>query len=115
MGERCIIKIAMSKFAVVKIGSHQYKVAEGEKIEVDKIEGEKGTALNLEEVLLVVDGEKVNIGQPQVKGAKVEAEIVDQKKGEKIRVAKYKAKTGYRRVKGFRSFLTKIKIKKIST
>jgi len=105
----------MAKFAVVKIAGHQYKVAEGEEIEVPKIEGEKGAAINLEEVLLVVDGEKVKIGEPQVKGAKIQAEIVDQKKGEKIRVAKYKAKTGYRRVRGFRPLLTKIKIKKIST
>jgi len=105
----------MAKFAVVKIGGHQYKVAEGEEIEVPKIEGEKGTAVNLEEVLLVVDEEKVKIGQPQVKGVKIQAEIVDQKKGEKIRVAKYKAKTGYRRVRGFRSLLTTLKIRKISS
>jgi len=105
----------MSKFAVVKIGGHQYKVTEGEEIEVPKIEGEKGTALNLEKVLLVADGEKVKVGQPKVKGAKIEAEIIGQVKGEKIRVATYKAKTGYRRVKGFRPLLTRIKIKKIST
>jgi large subunit ribosomal protein L21 len=104
----------MAKFAVVKIGGHQYKVAEGEEIEVPKIEGEKGTTLNLEEVLLIGDGEKVKVGQPQVKGVKVEAEIVEQKKGEKIRVAKYKAKTGYRRVRGFRPLLTTLKIKTIS-
>ena len=75
----------MAKFAVVKIGGHQYKVTEGEEIEVPKIEGDKGTTVNLEEVFLVVDGEKVKIGQPQVNGAKIQAEIVDQKKGEKIR------------------------------
>jgi len=104
----------MTKFAVVKIGGHQYKVTEGEEIEVSKIEGEKGRVLNLEEALLLVDGEKVKIGQPQVKGAKVEVEIIGQKRGEKIRVAKYKAKTGYRRVRGFRPFLTKLRIKNIS-
>jgi len=104
----------MAKFAVVKIGGHQYKITEGEEIEVPKIEGEKGKVLDLEEVLLVVEGKKVKIGQPQVKGAKIQAEIVEQKKGEKIRVAKYKAKTGYRRVRGFRSLLTRLKIKKIS-
>ena len=104
----------MVKFAIVKVGGHQYKATEGGEIEVPRIEGEKGTVLNLEEVLLVVDGEKVKVGQPQVKGAKVEAKIVEQKKGEKVRVAKYKAKTGYRRVKGFRPLLTQIKIQKIS-
>lgn len=105
----------MSKFAVVKIGGHQYKVTEGEEIAVDKLEGEKGKNLTLNEVLLVVDGEKVKVGQPWVKEGKVEAEIVDQIKGEKVRVAKYRAKTGYRRVRGFRPLLTKIKIKKISS
>jgi len=104
----------MAKFAVVKIGGHQYKVAEGEEIEVPKIEGKEGTVLTLEEVLLVVDEDEVKIGQPQVKGARVEAEIVEQRKGEKIRVAKYKAKTGYRRVRGFRPLITALKIKKIS-
>jgi len=104
----------MAKFAVVKIGGHQYKVGEGGEIEVPKIEGEKGKALNLEEVLLVADGERVEVGQPQVKGARIQAEIVEQKRGEKIRVAKYKAKTGYRRVRGFRPLITILKIKKIS-
>ena len=114
MEERCIITLGMTKFAVVKISGHQYKVGEGEEIEVPKIEGEKGKTLDLEEVLLVVDGEKVEVGQPQIKGAKIQAEIVEQKKGEKIRVAKYKAKTGYRRVRGFRPLITTLKIKKIS-
>lgn len=103
----------MTKFAVVKIGGTQYKVAEGDEIEVGKIEGEKGKLLTFNEVLLLVNEKKVKIGQPFVGRAKVEAKIVDQIKGEKIRVATYKAKTGYRRVKGFRPQLTKIKIQKI--
>lgn len=100
----------MTKFAVVKIGGSQYKVSEGDQLEVDKIEGEKGKLLSFREVLLLVDGEKIKIGQPIVAGAKVKAEIIDQIKGEKIRVATYKAKTGYRRVKGFRPRLTFVKI-----
>ncbi len=104
----------MSKFAIVKIGGSQYKVTEGEEIEVEKIEGEKGALLTFNSVLLLVDGKKIKIGQPLVKNAEVKAEIVSQIKGEKIRVATYKAKTGYRRVRGFRPLLTKLKIKKIS-
>ncbi len=100
----------MKKYAVVKIGGSQYKVAEGDEIAVDKIDGEKGKSLTLEEVLLFVDEKKVAIGQPLVKNAKIEAEIVDQFKGKKIRVATYKAKSRYRRVKGFRSLLTRVKI-----
>lgn len=104
----------MAKYAVVKIGGSQYKISEGDLLEVDKLEGEKGKKLSLEEVLLLVDEKKVKIGQPKILGAKVQASIVDQIKGEKIRVATYKAKSRYRRVKGFRSLLTKLKIEKIS-
>lgn len=100
----------MKKYAVVKIGGSQYKVAEGDEIAVDKIDGEKGKSLTLEEVLLFVDEKRVTIGQPLVKNAKIKAEIVDQFKGKKIRVATYKAKSRYRRVKGFRSLLTRVKI-----
>lgn len=77
---------------------------------MDKIDGEKGQAVVFNEVLLLVDGKKVKIGQPLVKGAKVEAQIVDQVKGKKIRVATFKAKSRYRRVKGFRPLLTRVKI-----
>jgi len=100
----------MKKYAVVKIGGSQYKVAEGDEIAVDKIDGEKGKSLNFEEVLLLVDEKRVTIGQPLVKNAKIKAEIVDQFKGKKIRVATYKAKSRYRRVKGFRPLLTRVKI-----
>lgn len=103
----------MSKFAVVKIGSSQYKIAENDEIDVDKIEGKKGNKLTFDQVLLLVDGKKVSLGQPLVKGVQVEAKILSQFKGKKIRVATYKAKSRYRRVKGFRPFLTKIKIEKI--
>lgn len=103
----------MSKFAVAKIGSSQYKVAEGDEIDVDKIEGKKGSKLIFNQVLLLVDGEKVSVGQPLVKDAQIEAKILEQFKGKKIRVATYKAKSRYRRVKGFRPLLTKIKIEEI--
>lgn len=98
------------KYAVVKIGGSQYKVAEGDEIAVDKIDGEKGKSLTLEEVLLFVDEKRITIGQPLVKNAKIKAKIVDQFKGKKIRVATYKAKSRYRRVKGFRPLLTRVKI-----
>ena len=101
------------KYAVVKIGGSQYKVAEGETLEVAKLEGEKGKKLDFEEVLLLVEEKKVMIGQPKVEGAKVKAEIVEQLKGKKIRVATYKAKARTRRVKGFRAQLTRIKIKSL--
>jgi len=101
------------KYAVIRTGGKQYRVAEGDEIEVDKLESEKGKVVTFDEVLLFVDGDKVKVGQPLVKGVKVKAKVVDQLKGKKIRVATYKAKARYRRVKGFRSRLTKVKIEKI--
>lgn len=101
------------KYAVIKIGGKQYRVSEGDELLVDKIEVGEGKIINFDEVLLLVDGEKVKIGDPRVRGAKVKAKILAQLKGEKIRVAKFRAKSRYRRVKGHRQLLTKIQIKKI--
>lgn len=100
----------MSKYAVVRIKGHQYKVTEGEEILVDKLGKEK-----LEpEVLLVVDGEKVAVGKPVIKEAKVKIKVVkEEEKGEKIHVRKYKSKSRYRRHIGFRPRYTRLLIEKI--
>lgn len=98
------------KYAIVKISGTQQRIAEGEVLTVSQLEGQKGRKLVLDEVLLVADGDKIKIGEPLVKGARVEAEIVAQVKGKKMRVATYKAKARYRRVKGFRPHLTRVKI-----
>ena len=103
----------MKNYAIVKIGGSQYKVTEGDELEVDKIEGGKGKAVSFDEVLLLAD-EEIKIGEPLVKGAQIKAKIIEQFKGDKIRVATYKAKSRHRRVKGFRPLLTKIKIEKIT-
>lgn len=104
----------MKKYAIVKIGGTQYKVAEGDEIEVDKIDSEKGKTLSFDQVLLLAEDNKVKIGQPLIKGAQIKAKMLDQIKGEKVRVATYKAKSRSRKVKGFRASLTKIKIEKIA-
>jgi len=101
------------KYAVVRTGGKQYRVEEGETLDVEKIEGEKGGKIDLDDVLMIVDGEKVDVGCPNVKGAKVKLEIVEQKKGDKIRVAKFKAKSRYRKVMGHRQLLMTVKILKI--
>lgn len=101
------------KFVVIKATGKQYKVSEGDVLTLDKQEGEVKGKLTFDQVLLVVDGEKITIGDPLVKGAKVTAEILEQKKDKKIRVARFKAKSKYRKVKGHRSHVTVIKITKI--
>ncbi|TSC90459.1 MAG: large subunit ribosomal protein L21 [Microgenomates group bacterium Gr01-1014_5] len=99
------------KYAVVDIAGKQYKIEEGQELIVDRLEADGKTVFD--KVLLVVDGDKAEVGSPEVSGAKVEAEVLENLKGEKIRVLKYKAKSRYRKVRGFRASQTKIKITKI--
>jgi large subunit ribosomal protein L21 len=101
-------------YAIVKIGGHQYKVAEDETIFVNRIaEGED--TITLEDVLLVNDGDgNVQIGKPNVEGAKVEATVVDHLKSDKVIVFKKKRRKGYRVKKGHRQPITQLKIDKIS-
>jgi len=105
----------MKKYAIVKIAGFQYKVAEGDELEVNKLEAEKGKNITFEEVILVAGDGQAKIGQPLVKGAQIKAKVLEQLKGKKIRVATYKAKSRQRRVKGFRPLLTRIKIEKITS
>ncbi|MBI5465162.1 50S ribosomal protein L21 [Candidatus Gottesmanbacteria bacterium] len=100
-------------YAVIKIGGKQYKVFEGEILEIDKLQKNPGEQIEFGEVLLVVKNGEVKIGQPTVPGTKVTAKILEQIKGKKIRIARFKAKVRYRRVKGFRPLLTRVKIEKI--
>ncbi len=102
------------KYAVIKTGGKQYKVSEGDVIEVDRLNVKEGP-LNFEEVLLLVSDENVEIGKPFISNAKVSAKLLEQKKGEKIRVAKFKSKVRYRRVTGFRAQLSKVVIEKIES
>jgi large subunit ribosomal protein L21 len=104
----------MIKKAVIKTGGKQYLVSPNQEVEVEKIAGKKGDKLVFDQVLLVV-ADVLKVGFPLVKGAKVQARIVEQFKDKKIRVATYKAKSRYRKVKGHRQQKTKVKILKIIT
>lgn len=97
------------KYAIIKNGGHQYKVAEGQILEVEKLESD-GASYVFDEVLLVVDGDKVELGMPNVEGMKVYADVVSEVKGEKIEVFKYKSKSRYRKHTGHRQKYTQIKI-----
>lgn len=103
----------MSKMAVVKTGGKQYLVKEQDIITVDRLEGAEESVVKLE-TLARFDSEnfQLELGKPILKDT-VESEIVSHDKGEKIRVARFKAKVRYRKVKGFRPQLTKLKIIKI--
>jgi len=82
-----------SMYAIIKTGGKQYKVAEGDEVIVEKLEVTEGDSVTFEEVLTIVDGENVKIGQPLVKGAKVSGKVVKNGKGPKIRIFKFKHKT----------------------
>lgn len=101
----------MVKQAVVKTGGKQYLVKENDTIVVDKVAAKAKEKISLE-TLLIFDDKGIELGKPAL-AKKVEAEVLDHVKGDKIRVARFRAKSRYRRVKGFRSSLTKIKIIKI--
>ena len=101
-------------FAVVKTGGKQYLVRNGMEITVDLLDSEKGKKVELEALLKFDDeGKTFELGAPFLK-EKVSAEVVDNVLGEKIRIARFKAKSRERKVRGFRSKLTKLKIVKIS-
>lgn len=100
-------------YAVVATGGKQYRVEEGETLRVEKLAGEVGEEIVLEDVLLFSDGENVNIGQPRVSGASVKAEIVEQGRLKKVIVFKYKRRKRYRKKQGHKQHFTAIKIKQI--
>lgn len=96
-------------YAIVKTGGRQYKVAEGDIVKVEKIEGELGSSVALTPVLLV-DGATVTTKVDELAKVKVSAEIIDSIKGPKIKILKYKNKTGYKKRQGHRQPLTVLKI-----
>ena len=96
-------------YAIVKTGGKQYKVAEGDLVKVEKIEGEPGTSVALTPVLLV-DGATVKAKAADLEKVSVAAEIVEQGKGPKIDILKYKNKTGYKKRQGHRQPLTVLKV-----
>lgn len=104
----------MTKFAVIKTGGKQYLVKEGDEIVVDRLENKEKEKIELETLMIFTDdGDNIEIGSPFLK-EKTQAEIVSHEKGEKIRIARFKAKVRYRKVKGFRPQLTTLKIIKIN-
>ena len=99
--------------ATIETGGKQYNVKEGDKINVEKLEGEKGAKLVFDKVLLLDDGKEAKVGAPYLPGVKVEGEILSQFRGEKVTIIKYKAKKRYRKKQGHRQNLTEVAITKL--
>jgi large subunit ribosomal protein L21 len=100
-------------YAIVESGGRQYRAEEGQTFSVEKLPYEVGDKIDLTNVLLVADGESFKIGQPMVEGATVKATVVNQYRGKKILVWKYKPKIRYRRRRGHRQDYTRLRIDEI--
>lgn len=100
-------------YAIIATGGKQYKVAEGDIIRVEKLGAEAGAAVSFDQVLVVNNGQLV-VGNPTVAGASVSATVVEEGKGKKVIVYRYKRKSGYHKKNGHRQAFTKVKIEKIN-
>ena len=99
--------------AVIKTGGKQYLVSPGQKIKIEKLDGEVGKEIIFDQVLLVEKSKQLEIGNPLVKGAKVTGKLVSQGKGKKAIVLRYRPKTRYHVKRGHRQFFSEVEIKSI--
>jgi len=99
-------------YAVIRTGGKQYRVAEGQVLFIEKIDAEPGSTVEFDDVLMI-GGEETRIGRPRVEGAKVRATVLDQTRGPKIVVFKFKRRKNYKRKKGHRQYQTVVRIQDI--
>jgi large subunit ribosomal protein L21 len=100
--------------AIIKTGGKQYRVTEGDRLNVEKLDVAEGAETVFEDVLMVTDGSTVKLGDPIVEGAKVTAKVIEQFRDKKVTAFKYKKRTGYHRTKGHRRHLTRLEIQSIT-
>lgn len=100
-------------YAVIVTGGKQYRVAEGDTLKIEKLPAEVGAKVNFDQVLMVVDGEKVSIGTPTVAKAKVSGEVLAQDRLDKVTIIKFRRRKHFRKQMGHRQYYTQVKITKI--
>ena len=101
-------------YAIIKTGGRQYRVAEGDTIDVDLLDIEAGKTATFGDVLMYADGKDLTHGNPLISGARVTAEVLEQRKDKKVIAFKFKRRKGYHRTVGHRRKLTRVKIKSIN-
>ncbi len=101
-------------YAIIETGGKQYRVVEGDIVEVEKLPPEKGNEVIFERVLVLKDAEGLKAGQPYLEGCQVEGRVLHQGRARKIIVFKYKPKKNYRRKRGHRQPFTRVRIEKIT-
>jgi large subunit ribosomal protein L21 len=100
-------------YAVIRTGGKQYKVTQGDTLDVEALPAAPGADVELDEVLLLIDGDKVTVGTPTVAGAKVLAQVVGHGRGEKVKIIKFRRRKHYRRLMGHRQNYTRLQITRI--
>ena len=100
-------------YAVIKTGGKQYRVSEGETLKIEKLEVESGKKITFKEVLMIADGDNIQVGTPLVEKASVEAKVVSQGKGKKVNILKFKRRKHSMKQQGHRQLFTEIQIGKI--
>ncbi|MAS34217.1 MAG: 50S ribosomal protein L21 [Anaerolineaceae bacterium] len=100
-------------YAIIRTGGRQYRAEVGKTIDVERLPHEVNDNIELEDILLIGDGDNTVIGQPVVEGAKVKATVVDQGRDKKIIVFKYRQRTNYRRKRGHRQYFTRLRVDEI--
>ena len=100
-------------YAVVATGGKQYKVSTGDRFKVEKLNGEVGESIELDDVLLIAGGDNVQVGRPRVEKAKIVAEILEHGRGEKVIAFKRERRKGYHRKVGHRQEYTELEVKEI--
>jgi large subunit ribosomal protein L21 len=101
-------------YAVIKTGGKQYRVKEGDVLKVEKLDHEVGDSISFSDVLLTGSGSEITVGSPLVDGASVSAEVLEQMRGKKIQIIKFKRRKHYRRQAGHRQYYTKVRITAIA-
>lgn len=97
-------------YVIVKVGSQQYQVSEGDEIKVHKLEGKIGQRIEFNDVLLISDGKKVSVGQPTVKEAKIIGEVIGQGREKKVIAFQHRRRKNSKRKQGHRQSFTQVKI-----
>ncbi len=101
-------------YAVIASGGKQYKVAPGDIVRIECIEAKKGDTIEIKDVYMIADGDKISVGKPMLASAKVTAEVMGDGRGEKLLIFKHRRRKGYRRTNGHRQNFTAIKVKEIT-
>ncbi len=101
-------------YAVITTGGKQYKVSPGDIVRVESLDAKKGDTIELKDVYLIADGDKISVGKPTISSAKVTAEVVGEGRGEKLLIFKHRRRKGFRKTTGHRQNYTAIKVKEIT-